>query len=97
MKKIACLILTLTVILFACKKNNNNKDWTEEDQAFYDNVITLQDQAAVNYTTWLQTMDSLEVISKLQQFFLDDSTVTSATIGDQGIAVFKRHARRDLP
>jgi hypothetical protein len=86
MKKVTCLILTLTVLLFACKKNNN-KDWTEEDQAFYDNVITLQDQAAVNYTNWLKTMDSLEVINQLKQFFLSDPSVTAATIGEQGIAV----------
>jgi hypothetical protein len=87
MKKVTFLILALAFLFFSCKKNNKNDDWTEEDQIFYDNVTALQEQAAENYTTWLLTMDSLEVINQLQQFFLDDSTVTSATIGSQGIAV----------
>jgi hypothetical protein len=47
----------------------------------------LQETAFENYTTWLGTMDSLEAINQLQQFFLSDASVTSATIGSQGIAV----------
>jgi hypothetical protein len=86
MKKLTFFILTLTVLLFSCKKDNNN-NWSEEDKVYYNNVITLQETAYENYTTWLMTMDSLEAINQLQQFFLADSSVTFATIGSQGIAV----------
>jgi hypothetical protein len=86
MKKATCLILTLTILLFACKKNDND-NWSEEDRVYYNNVIALQETGYENYTTWLQTMDSLEAINLLQQFFLADSSVTFATIGTQGIAV----------
>ncbi len=47
----------------------------------------MQKTAYDNYTTWLQTMDSLDAIQQLQEFFLADSTVTFAEIGSQGIAV----------
>jgi hypothetical protein len=83
-------LMGLVLFLFTtCKKtsNDNNTGWNEEDKIFYDNVIALQEQAAENYDTWLLTMDSLEVINQLQQFFLGDPSVTSATIGSQGIAV----------
>lgn len=90
MKKFYWIFLSLLIVFTACKKKtdeNNNTGWTEEDQAFYNNVITLQDKAGENWTTWSQTMDSLDAINKLQQFFLSDPSVTSATIGNQGIAV----------
>jgi len=90
MKKIYWIFFSLLIIFTACKKksdDSNNTGWTEEDQTFYNNVITLQDKASENYTTWSQTMDSLEAINKLQQLFLSDPSVTSATIGSQGIAV----------
>lgn len=86
MKNIAYFILALTIFLAACKKNNND-GWSEEDQASYNKVIELQKQAAKNYDTWMQNMDSLEVINQLQQFFLDDPAVASATISKQGIMV----------
>jgi hypothetical protein len=90
--KLIRLIFLLGVAVFflaffsTCKKSNNDT-WTTEEKASYDNVIALQDQAAANYNAWMQTMDSLEVITALQQFFLSDPSVISATIGSQGIAV----------
>ncbi len=92
MKKIYWIFLLLLIVFSACKKstdenNNNNTGWTEQEQAFYNSVITLQDKAGENWTTWSQTMDSLEAINNLQQFFLSDPSVTSAIIGSQGIAV----------
>ena len=90
MKKFICFILTLTVLLFsACKKNSNdnNTGWSDEDKTGYKNVMTLQKQASANYATWSQSMDSLEAINKLAQFFRDDPLVSSATIGSQGITV----------
>jgi len=89
MKKFYWISLSLLIIFTACKKtsDDNNTGWSAEDQAFYNNVIALQDKAGENWTTWSQTMDSLEAINKLQQFFLSDPSVSSATIGSQGIAV----------
>jgi hypothetical protein len=84
------VLMGLVLFLFTtCKKtsDDNNTGWTAEDQAYYNSVIALQDKAGENYATWSQTMDSLEAINKLQQFFLSDPSVTSATIGSQGIAV----------
>jgi hypothetical protein len=89
MKKISFLLLAIMVFFFSCDLlNDNNVDgWSEEDQAYYNDVIALQDNASENFDTWLLTMDSLEAINQLQQFFLSDASVTSATIGSQGIAV----------
>jgi len=90
MKKIYLIFLLLLIVFMACKKtadNDDNSTVTEEDLISYNNIISLQNKAAENYFTWLQTMDSLKVIEKLQQFFLSDPSVTSATIGSQGIAV----------
>jgi len=89
MKKITCLLLTLTVILSACKKNKDDSitGWSEEDHASYNSVMALQKTASANYVTWSQTMDSLAAINKLAQFFLSDPLVSSATIGSQGVMV----------
>jgi hypothetical protein len=90
MKKFFWIFLSMLIVFTACKKNSddtNNSGWTEEEKASYNNVLTLQDKAFENYTSWLQTMDSLEAINKLKQFFLSDPLVSSAAIGAQGITV----------
>ncbi len=91
MKRLAFLMLALMALIFSCElfedKPDNDDDWPIEDQEFYHNVLTLQDEAFENYQNWLLTMDSLEAINQLQQFFLNDASVTSATVGSQGIAV----------
>lgn len=83
------IIITLTLTYNSCKKNrdDNNTGSSEEDQIFINNIVALQDKAGENYISWLQTMDSLDVINQLHQFFLADPSVSSSTIGDQGIAV----------
>jgi len=86
MKRLAFTSLLLTIILFSCDKKSTST-WPEEDKAYHQNVMTLQEQASANYGTWLQTMDSLEAIQQLQAFFLADPSVVSAEIGSQGIAV----------
>jgi hypothetical protein len=88
-KNTAFIGILLIVILFSCKKKSDDttSGWTPEQEAFYNNVISLQEQAGKNYDTWMITMDSLDVINKLKQFFESDPSVTSATIGSQGIAV----------
>lgn len=86
MKNLFFISLLLTIILISCDKNNTST-WSEEDKAYHQEVMILQEQAVENYTSWLQTMDSIEAIQQLQAFFLDDSTVISAEIGRQGIAV----------
>jgi len=86
MKKLICFILAIMALFFSCKKSGK-ENWTAEEKASYKNVIALQDQAAENYKTWMQTMDSIEVINQLKQFFLSDPSVISATVGSQGITV----------
>jgi hypothetical protein len=86
MKKIILFLLVFITICFSCKKSTDNT-WTEEEKASYQAVISLQEQAAENYTTWMKTMDSLEVLAQLQQFFLSDPTVLSASINSQGLMV----------
>lgn len=80
----------LFLFFTACKKSDDNDPttgWTQEDQTFYENILNLQDNAMNNYESWSQSMDSLETIVKLQQYFLDDPSVTSAIVNSQGIAV----------
>jgi len=89
MKKFYWIFLLLLVVFTACKKksDNNNTGWTAEDQTFYENILSLQDKACNNYEIWSNTMDSLEAINKLQQFFAGDPSVSSAIIDSMGIAV----------
>jgi len=86
MKKYVFLSLLLTVFLFSCDKSSN-EGMPDQEKAYHQNVMTLQQQAADNFSSWLQTMDSLEAIQQLQAFFLADPSVVSAEIGSQGIAV----------
>ncbi len=92
------VFMLLAVAFTGCTDYGNNGDygntnttdntvWEKGGEAYYNNVVDLQTRAGEKYETWSKTMDSLEAIKKLQQFFLADTTVTSATIGDQGIAV----------
>jgi len=81
------MMAVITLVFFSACNKDNKSGWSDEDWTFYHNVIALQDTAAVKWTNWLQTMDSLEAVNELQQFFLSDPSVTSATIGSQGIAV----------
>jgi len=92
MKQFEWIFLSLLIVCTACTKYGNygdtdDTDWAKGGEAYYNKVIDLQTEAGEKYTTWSQTMDSLEAVKKLQQFFLADSSVTSATIGSQGIAV----------
>ena len=88
MKKIFYFVLLVALIVVACKKNNNSEsNMSTADETFYNNVISLQNQAGTNFQTWLQTMDSVTAMNKVQQFFLSNSSVSSATIGSQGITV----------
>ena len=92
MKTIRTTTLLLLIVFTGCTKygnygSNDNTVWDKGGEKYYNNVLTLQTEAGEKYSTWSQTMDSLQAIKKLQEFFLDDTTVTSATIGSQGIAV----------
>ncbi len=89
MKQRKWIMVTFLMVITACSKYGDygTKTWTKEEQAYYNKVITLQDSADSKYTIWSKTMDSVEAIKKLKQYFLADTSVTSATIGSQGIAV----------
>ena len=91
MKYILVVLLAILVIFSACKKKNNdpvsNDGWTQEDQAMYDHMLALQDTAYKKYAVWSVTMDSLDAIMQLKQYFLNDPIVSTAIIGSQGVAV----------
>ncbi len=89
MKTTKWILFSLLIVSGACSKylDYNKATWTKEEQAYYTRVIDFQKEAGTKYETWSKTMDSLEAIKKLQQFFQADTMVTSATIGSQGIAV----------
>jgi len=88
MKKLALIVLAFALVV-SCKKGKESQDTgaSQADMDLYHHTLTLQDQAYENYVTWSQTMDSLAAITKLQQFFMSDPVVTSATIGSQGVMV----------
>jgi|GEM_PF-1203269 len=92
MKTFGWIIIPMVAAFTACSDygrygDSDYKDWDKGGQKYYSRVIDLQTEAGEKYSTWSQSMDSLEAIKKLQQFFLDDTIVSSATIGSQGIAV----------
>ncbi|MCX6225745.1 MAG: hypothetical protein NTV01_13505, partial [Bacteroidia bacterium] len=85
------LIVILTVIasLFnSCKKPNDNaNNWPDDEKEFVTEVLTFQDQAGLNFTTWTISMDSLAAVEKLRQYFLSNPNVSYAKVTDQGISV----------
>ena len=83
------LFLTLLLLLCTCKKESDETQtgWTDEDRTYYHNVAALQETAWEKYLGWRQTMDSLEAIGQLVQYFRDDPSVSQVTQGTQGIAV----------
>jgi hypothetical protein len=88
MKKTFYLVLLIALIVSACKKSNNSEStMSSADETFYNNVIGLQNQAGTNFQTWVQSMDTLTAMNKVQQYFLSNSSVSSATVGSQGITV----------
>jgi len=88
MKKLAFIVLAFA-LLVSCKKNKDTQDSgaSQADMDLYHHTLTLQEQAYENYVTWSQTMDSLAAINKLQQFFMSDPAVSTATISSQGVMV----------
>lgn len=89
MRRIVIAFLIMLTILPSCKKASDEAEpvWSEEDWTIYHHLLTLQSEAGNNYKTWSASMDSMEAIDALHQFFLNDTEVTSATVGSQGIAV----------
>jgi hypothetical protein len=57
------------------------------DKEFYNNVLALQDQASGNFESWIQSMDTTAALNQLVEFFAQNPSVSSATLGSQGIAV----------
>lgn len=94
MKNPVYYLLIILTILTACNKNEENSNWTEEDQAYYEHILELQNQGTDNFYVWLDIMDSLEAVDQLQQFFLGDTAVVSAVVGSQGIAIDYKNGMR---
>jgi hypothetical protein len=84
MKKFVTLLFAIS-LLVSCKKvqESPNNDLFQG----YQDVISLQKKAVENYITWSKTMDSIEAVKKLYQFFVSDPIVNLATIGSQGVTV----------
>lgn len=84
------IFISLLIVFASCKKKSEepgSPGLSEEDQAYYENIVSLQENAVNNYIEWLKSMDSLQAINQLQQFFLADPSVKSAIISEQGICV----------
>jgi uncharacterized protein (TIGR02145 family) len=89
MKPAKWILLSVLVVSGACSKylDYNGKGWTKEEEAYYTRVISLQTEAGAKFESLSKTVDSLEAIRQVQQFFQADTMVTSATISSQGISV----------
>jgi len=95
MKNFILYLLPFVFLLTYCDKGSDDQsNWTEADQAYYEHILDLQNQGTDNFYTWLQTMDSLDAVNELHQFFLSDTSVASATVGSQGIAVDYKNGMR---
>lgn len=92
MKKL--IILALSIVLFtiiflwtACSKTDEEEGWSNDEQASYEELLSLQDEIGSNLGEWFLSMDSLNAINLAQQSFANASSVTEATINSKGIAV----------
>ncbi len=82
------LFVGIAALFSSCKKPEDNPIiWPDDEKEFVTNVLTFQDQAGLNFTTWTKSMDSLAAVEKLRQYFLSDPNVSYAEVSDQGIAV----------
>lgn len=88
--------MLLAFFFSQCKKNPEEEDpnWTVADQAYYEHILNLQNQGTDNLFTWLGTMDSLDAINLLHQYFLSDTSVAFAIVGSQGIAIEYKNGMR---
>jgi hypothetical protein len=89
MKKYLYFLLFIAVLVPSCKKTDDSGSdkWTAEDEQFYNNVLALQDQASESFETWILSMDTATALNQVQQLFIHNASVSSATLGSQGIAV----------
>jgi len=91
MKKL--ILFALSIVLFSttffwtsCRKTDD-EGWTDEEKASYEEVLNLQDEVSNNLDEWFLSMDSLDAIDMAYQYFVDNSSVSEATINNKGIAV----------
>ncbi len=95
MKKLVPYLLPFVFFLTYCDKGSDeNSNWTEADQAYYEHILDLQNEGSENLTSWMQTMDSLDAVDHLLQFFLADTSVESAILGSQGISIDYKNGMR---
>ncbi len=89
LKSISTILIILIVLFTTCKKNQEEdlQGWNKEDKEAYDNAIELLDNANNNYASWSQSMDSLEAIEKLHQFYRSDPNVENVIVNSQGVSV----------
>lgn len=68
MKNNMIFLLVILMVIFSCAKKTEDEPsgWTQEDQAFLENIRLLQNEAAEHYNEWSLTMDSLDMILQLQ-------------------------------
>lgn len=70
-----------------CKKSTSTNWPSDAEKASYEEVISVQNNADELLNGWFQTMDSVEAINKVYDYFVSDPSVSYATINSQGIAV----------
>jgi hypothetical protein len=99
MKKYLFFLVSLAILLSGCTKKSENSSsvtggLSPDDQVIYNNILSLQDKAAQKFDSLSRITDSLTAINQLQQFFLTNANVSSATLGSQGIAVQYKNGMR---
>jgi hypothetical protein len=90
MKKYFCFLLFGALLLSSCMKtteDSNTDKLAPADEEYYNKILALQEQASGNFETWILTMDSVAALNKVQQMFAQNSLVSSATLGRQGVTV----------
>ncbi len=89
MRRLVYLWCLLSLIITSCsKKGNDTGDiMSPEEQQAYENVLAVQEEAAVRFEELLLTLDTASALTQLREYFLQNAAVTSAEVGEQGIAV----------
>jgi hypothetical protein len=88
MKKLFYYLLLVALLCSSCKKNSENEPTlSAADQAAYDSILSIQDQASDKFDLWVQSMDTLSALTQVQQLFAANHAVASATLSSQGVAV----------
>jgi hypothetical protein len=75
------------VTINSCKEKESDNPFNDEAKQQFEATMTLQEESTTAMEGFMSTMDSVEAVEALAQWFRNNSLVQTATVSSQGISV----------